>query len=246
MVEGMFTVRHIKDAWYWEVPDAMLGRLLLAVTRFTSVPQDFKMFSGEEVNRSAVYLEQYGEKTIFLREYVQSAFAKEDQNIGQALQQSVVDPIVYKFDVIGRNPDTQAQLIDVTKLFMSDNKVTSFSANDRTTLGIGGVQAERTFVDTIKTYPINVEVQSLRTYAMTASSKVPASQSGFVTLSLNTSIVMLPEVPMQARLFDDRVGYFNNKITNFTDDDAPQHEAIISRYRLEPKDVKAYKAGKLV
>ena len=81
---------------------------------------------------------------------------------------------------------------------------------------------------------------------MTASSKVPASQSGFVTLSLNTSIVMLPEVPMQARLFDDRVGYFNNKITNFTDDDAPQHEAIISRYRLEPKDVKAYKAGKLV
>jgi hypothetical protein len=245
MVEGMFTVRHIKDAWYWEVPDAMLGRLLLAVTRFTSVPQDFKMFSGEEVNRSAVYLEQYGEKTIFLREYVQSAFAKEDQNIGQALQQSVVDPIVYKFDVIGRNPDTQAQLIDVTKLFMSDNKVTSFSANDRTTLGIGGVQAERTFVDTIKTYPINVEVQTLRTYMMT-SGKVPAAQSGFITLSLNTSIVMLPEKPMQARLYDDRVGYFNNKITNFTDDDAPKHEAIISRYRLEPKDVKAYKAGKLV
>ena len=246
MAEGMFTVRHIKDAWYWEVPDAMLGRLLLAVTRFTSVPQNFKMFSGEEVNRSAVYLEQYGEKTIFLREYVQSAFAEDDQTIGQALRQSVVDPIVFKFDVIGRNPDTHAQLIDVTKLFMSDNKVTSFSASDRTTLSIGGVQADRTFIDTIKTYPINVEVQSLRTYAMTASSKVPASQSGFVTLSLNTSIVMLPEVPMQARLFDDRVGYFNNKITNFTDDDAPQHEAIISRYRLEPKDVKAYKAGKLV
>lgn len=30
--EGMFTVRHIKDNWYFEVPDTLLGRLLLAVT----------------------------------------------------------------------------------------------------------------------------------------------------------------------------------------------------------------------
>ena len=59
MRQGLFTVRHIKDDWYLEVPDDLLGRMLLCVTRFTSVPQDFKMFGGEEVNRSAVYLEQY-------------------------------------------------------------------------------------------------------------------------------------------------------------------------------------------
>ena len=52
--KGLFTVRHIKDDWYLEVPDALLGRMLLAVTRFTSTPQGFKMFSGEEVNRSAI------------------------------------------------------------------------------------------------------------------------------------------------------------------------------------------------
>ena len=56
---------------------------------------------------------------------------------------------------------------------MSDNKVTSFSASDRTTLGLGGVQADRTFIDSIKTYPINIEIQTLRTYAMN-SSKTPA------------------------------------------------------------------------
>ena len=86
MREGLFTVRHIKDAWYLEVPDSMLGRLLLAVTRFTSVPQDFKLLSGEEVNRSTVYLEQYGEKSLFMREYVQSKFAKPGEKIGEALQ----------------------------------------------------------------------------------------------------------------------------------------------------------------
>ena len=164
---GLLTVRHIKDKWYFEVPDSLLGRLILAVTRFTSVPQDFKMLGGEEVNRSCLYFEQYNEKTLFLREYVQSSFAKKDDAIGQSLKQATIDPIVYKFDVIGRNPDTQDQLIEVTRLFLSDNKITSFSNNDRTQLGIGSVQSDRTFVDTVKTYPINVEIQTLRTYSMT-------------------------------------------------------------------------------
>ncbi len=246
MRQGLFTVRHIKDDWYLEVPDDLLGRMLLCVTRFTSVPQDFKMFGGEEVNRSAVYLEQYNDKTLFLREYVQSSYADKNDRIAISLKQATVDPIVNKFEIIGRNPDTQAMLINVTKWLMSDNKVTSFSANDRTTLGIGGVMADRTFIDSIKTYPINMEIQTLRTYAMT-NGKTPASKTGAATLSLNTSIVLLPEEPMQPRYFDDRVGYFNNKITEFSDQQqTTNHEAIVMRYRLEPKDPKAYKAGKLV
>ena len=243
--EGLFTVRHIKDDWYLEVPDELLGRMLLAVTRFTSVPQGFRMFSGEEVNRSAVYLEQYNDKALFLREYVQSSFAKPDDRIAISLKASTVDPIVHKFEVIGRNPKTKAQLINVTKWIMSDNKVTSFSGSDRTQLGIGGLQADRTFIDSIKTYPINIEIQSLRTYGMSSGS-TPASQTGSATLSLNTSIVLLPEQPMQPRYGDERVGYFNNRITEFSDEQqTTSHETIVMRYRLEPKDPAAYRAGRL-
>ena len=243
--EGLFTVRHIKDDWYLEVPDALLGRLLLAVTRFTSVPQGFKMMGGEEVNRSCIYFELYNERTLFMREYVQTAFAKDDHNIGLSLKNATIDPVVNRFDVIGRNPDTQALLVNVTKLFLTDNKITSFSNSDRTLLGIGQLQSDRTFIDTMKVYPINVEIQTLRTYAIT-NGKMPTAQTGSATLTLNTSIVLLPEEPMQPRLFDERVGFFNNKVTQFSDDDAPEHDAIISRYRLEPKDAKAYKAGQLV
>lgn len=243
--EGLCTVRHIKNSWYLEVPDSLLGRLLLCVTRFTSVPQDFRMLTGEEVNRSTVYFEQYGEKSLFLREYVLSKFAKPGEQIGDALHQSTVDPIINKFDVIGRNPNTQAQLIDVTKLLLSDNKITSFAGNDRTLLSIGSLMSDRTFIDTVKTYPINIEISTLRTYGATPG-KTPASRTGSVTLSLNTSMVLLPKVPMQARLADERVGYFDDKVTHFTDDDAPEHDAIISRYRLEPKNPVRYKNGELV
>ena len=212
--EGMFTVRHIKDDWYFEVPDSLLGRLLLAVTRFKAVPQGFKLISGEEVNRSVVYWEQHNDKTIFLREYVQSQFARPGDKIAEALKQSTVDPVIYKFDVIGRNPDTQAQLINVSKFLLSDNKTTGFTSSDRSILGIGSLVQDRTFMDTIKTYPINVEVVTLRTYGIT-SGKLPAAQTGSVTVKLNTSIVMLPKVPMQPRLADERVGFFQNPLCEF-------------------------------
>jgi hypothetical protein len=243
--EGLFAVRHIKDDWYLEVPDSLLGRMMLAVTRFTSVPQEFKMVTGEEVNRSAVYFEQYGEKTIFLREYVQSQYAKPEDRIAISLKQSTIDPIVWKFDVIGRNPETNAQLINVTKWLMGENKVTNFSSLDRTLVGIGSLQTDRTFIDTIKTYPINVEIASLRTYSMN-SGRIPTSKTGSATLSLNTSLVLLPRDPMQPRYADERVGYFNSKITELSDNETANHEASIMRYRLEPKDPAAYKAGKLV
>lgn len=244
---GLFTVRHIKDDWYLEVPDSLLGRMMLAVTRFTSTPQGFGVFSGEEVNHSAIYLEQYGQKNIFMREYVQSHLAKPEDRIAISLKQSTADPIVYKFDVIGKNPKTKDQLINITKWLMSDNKISSFTSSARTMMNVTAVQNDRTFIDTIKTFPINVEIQTLRTYGMNNNARTPASSSGSVTLALNTSIVLLPEKPMQPRYFDNRVGYFNNTITEFSDDQqTTNHEAIISRYRLEPKDPQAYKAGKLV
>ena len=179
-----------------------------------------------------------------MREYVRSQYAREDHHIGSSLERSVADPIVYKFEVIGRNPQTRAQLVNITKWLMTDNKITSFTSSDRTIVGVGSKQTDRSFIDTIKTYPINLEIQTLRTYAMTAG-KVPASRAGAATVGLTTSIVLLPKVPMTMRLADERVGYFNNKITQFIDDDAPEHDAIISRYRLEPKNLKAYRAGKL-
>lgn len=243
--EGMFTVRHIKDDWYFEVPDSLLGRLLLVVTRFKAVPQEFKLISGEEVNRSVVYWEQHNDKTLFLREYVQSQFARPGDKIAEALKQSTVDPVIGKFDVIGRNPDTQAQLINVSKFLLSDNKTTGFTSSDRSILGIGSLVQDRTFMDTIKTYPINVEVLTLRTYGIT-SGKLPAAQTGSVTVKLNTSIVMLPKVPMQPRLADERVGFFQNPLTEFSDDQqVTVRGAIIQRYRLEPKDPERYRRGLL-
>lgn len=243
--EGIFTVRHIEDKWYFEIPDSIIGRYLLAVTRFTGVPQSFGKFSGEAVNQQTTYFEQRNAKNLVLRAYVLSQEADPDSRISKTLKASTVDPIIASFKVIGRNKTTKAQMIEVTPLFAKDNGVVSISANSAKELKLGALQADRTFVDTMKVYPINVEVATTRTYASTPSSS-PASATGAMTVALNTSIVLLPKVPMRKRVWDNRVGYFTNRYTIFSDEQTKtDRQQFISRFRLEPKDVRKYRKGQL-
>ena len=83
---GMFTVRKIEGKHYFEVPDSMLGRLFLCVTRFTAVPQGFGQFAGEEINHCTVYMEKRDSATLLMRQYVLSYLADEKYNIARRLE----------------------------------------------------------------------------------------------------------------------------------------------------------------
>ena len=245
VTDGLFRVRHIEDKYYFEVPDSMLGRYILCVTRFTAVPQNFGQFAGEEITHSTIYFEKRDTSQIMIRQYVLSHLADNRDNISRTLEQSTVDPIVQAFKVIGQNEEKDASLIEVTSLFNSDNNLMSFSNTDKTTLKVGGLMKDRTFIDTIKVFPTNIEVATTRTYG-SSPARSEASRTGTITMAFNTSMVLLPKEPMRKRLWDDRVGYFVNNFVRFSDDQhKTEHESIISRYRLVPKNKKKYLRGEL-
>ena len=245
VTDGLFRVRHIEDKYYFEVPDSMLGRYILCVTRFTAVPQNFGQFAGEEITHSTIYFEKRDTSQIMIRQYVLSHLADNGDNISRTLEQSTVDPIVQTFKVIGQNEEKDASLIEVTSLFNSDNNLMSFSNTDKTTLKVGGLMKDRTFIDTIKVFPTNIEVATTRTYG-SSPARSEASRTGTITMAFNTSMVLLPKEPMRKRLWDDRVGYFVNNFVRFSDDQhKTEHESIISRYRLVPKNKKKYLRGEL-
>ena len=223
----------------------MLGRYILCVTRFTAVPQNFGQFAGEEITHSTIYFEKRDTSQIMIRQYVLSHLADNGDNISRTLEQSTVDPIVQAFKVIGQNEEKDASLIEVTSLFNSDNNLMSFSNTDKTTLKVGGLMKDRTFIDTIKVFPTNIEVATTRTYG-SSPARSEASRTGTITMAFNTSMVLLPKEPMRKRLWDDRVGYFVNNFVRFSDDQhKTEHESIISRYRLVPKNKKKYLRGEL-
>ncbi|MBR0524343.1 MAG: DUF5118 domain-containing protein, partial [Prevotella sp.] len=138
--KGVFNVRHIEKKWYFEISDDMLDRMFLAVSRYVSVPQNFDKFPGEEISDHAIYFEKYDDKTLFLRAYTKSKVAADGNDIATVLDRSTNNPIIAKFDVIGKDSVTGARLIDVTNLFMQDNMVCGL----RGVQGVGGLQADRT------------------------------------------------------------------------------------------------------
>lgn len=246
VTKGMFTVHHIKDRWYFEIPDSLIGRYFLASTRYTTVPQNFGKYGGESLNTRTFYFEKRDKEHLLIRTYVLSQESNERDCITENVKKNTIDPIVELLPIVQGNKLKNMNLIDATSLFTKDNSLMSFTKSSKKLMRLGSLQTDRTFIDTIKTYAQNVEVVTTRTYGVNESI-VPASSTGYITLGLNTSIVILPKYPMRKRLWDERVGYFVKEYTIFSDKQhKTQKESLISRYQLIPKDIEKYLRGELV
>ena len=254
-VEGLFNVQKHKDDWYFQVADSLLGRPFLANTRYVSTPVDAGVYGGELATSHVLYWEKQ-DKQLLLRSMMYVAAADSATSIAKAVRAANEDPIVASLKIDSTLTDsTKACLysIKVTDLFKGDNPAFSLSGRTKDRFNVNQLKPDLSYIDHIHTFPINTEIQTVKTFATKPGntySQTPAGRStGLVTLRLNTSLVLLPKEPMRYRSFDPRVGFFANRYTEYSDD---QHQVkprtLAARWRLEPKDedMEAYRQGKLV
>ncbi|MES2852201.1 MAG: zinc-dependent metalloprotease [Bacteroidota bacterium] len=241
---GLFTISKVDNKFFFQIPDSLFNRYMLVVTRYLSTPEGMGRFGGEKANEQTIYFEKGANNTVFLRslQYKQDV-RNADSMLAKALAGSNENPIVAAFPIKAINPDTKNIVIDVTDAFKKDNPMFSLASQEKTDKKLTTLADDKSFIETIDVYPINIEVKTTKTYTNATAS------SGSITLRLNTSIVLLPKTPMRKRFADERVGYFANKYVLFDDDEQrAQAKYIVQRYRLEPKDkdIKKYERGELV
>lgn len=260
--KGLFTVHKVEDKYYFEIPDSILGREMLAVTRFVKVAGGGRNYGGELVNNQSIAFEKGPNNTVFLRVITLISYADSTNVISKAVKNSNLNPIANAFAVAAYGKDsvtnTASTVIDVTDFFKGDNQVVSLSSGVKRSYNLAMLATDRSFIESIHTYPINTEIRTVKTFTATpsvggsgnSSSNLPAAQAaGAVTLELNTSLLLLPKVPMNRRLFDPRVGYFADDFTVYSDNQQKvDNQTFAVRYRLEPKDedLEKYKRGELV
>ena len=256
--KGVFTVHFQDDKFYFDIQDSLLGRELIAVTRYAKVAGGARKYGGEQVNEQTIQFEKGPNNRLFMR--VVSLISKADstQTIAKAVKNSYLDPIVAAFEVKAYGKDSTSSIIDVTDFFKGDNQAVSLSSFEKRNFNLSGLASDRSYIETIKAYPINLEVRTVKTYNASApmpgspagGSFIPAAaNAGAVTFELNTSILLLPKTPMGRRLFDSRVGYFADNFVEYSDDQQKvKNQVFAVRYRLEPKpqDLEKYKRGELV
>ncbi|MDD2791954.1 MAG: zinc-dependent metalloprotease [Sediminibacterium sp.] len=259
--KGLFTVHKVEEKYYFEISDSIFGREILAVARFAKVPAGAG-YGGEIANQQTISFEKGPSNNIFLRTITLVNTADADQKIYQAVTNSNVNAIAASFPVAAFGKDSASVVIDVTEFFKGDNQAVSIRPASKRRYNLTALAPDRSFIAKISTYPINTEIRTVKTFSSSPamggspaptgipSASIPAaSDAGAVTMELNTSLLLLPKVPMQRRIWDKRVGFFPDDFVRYSDNQQKvENLRFAVRWRLEPKDGEweKWKKGELV
>jgi len=261
--KGLFNVHKIDDKFYFEIKESLFGREIMAITRFSKVAGGGGVYGGELANQQVLKFEKGPDNKVFMRVVTVISVADSSQPIYKAVKNSNLDPIAASFDIKAFGADSTGAIIDVTDYFKGDNQAVSMSPAAKRRLSLTAIQSDKSYIESIKSFPINTEVRSVKTFGASAampgmgaapspfpSASLPAANAaGVITLEINNSFILLPEKPMQKRLNDIRTGYFVDDYTVYSDDQQKTEESsFIVRWKLQPKkeDVEKWKRGEMV
>ncbi len=244
--EGLFDVHTVDDKLFFEIPYDQLDKEMLLVSRISKLPPISPYVNaGSKVNEQVVRWERKGKK-VHLRMVSYNAVADEGLPIYESVQNNNLEPILKSFDIEAIGRDSISLVIEAGPLFTDDVRAISGLSNRmRQQFKVSRLDDSRSFIDTVRSFPINIEVRHTMTYQ--ASEPPSNSRGNTITMQLAQSMILLPEDKMQPRRFDDRVGWFTVSQVDYSSDALKSDEKeYIRRWRLEPSDPEAYARGELV
>lgn len=245
--EGLFDVHKVEDKYYFELPMDLLERELLVVSRISGFVNGLN-FGGAGVKSrpQQVVRWQKKDKKILLRSVSYNSVANDDDPIAISVKNNNFEPVIMAFDIDAYGKDTSSVVIEVSKLFSTDvAMIGAINEGQKKAFGIRGLDGSRSFINEMLAFPENVNVKHILTYTGT---KLPDNRTtGTMSVEMTQSFIELPEIPMQPRLYDDRVSYFSLRQVDYSSDQQrADRKTYITKWRLEPKDPEAYARGELV
>ena len=245
--EGVVDVHTVGDKIYYEIPDSLLGRDFLMVSRVASVPSNFSGFtsSGAKTAEQVIAFEKVNGK-INIRQRLYNSVAPDSLPISRSVRANNYEPIIASFDVETIGPDSTTTVIEVNSLFETDvPAISGLQGWLRSSYQVRRLDGSRSYIERVRTYPENVEVRHVMTYE--AMNPPSSSNTNSISLLMNQSMVLLPSEPMRPRFYDYRVGWFTvNQLDFGSDEQKAATRSLIRRWRLEPSDPDAYARGELV
>ncbi|HYI92867.1 MAG TPA: DUF5117 domain-containing protein [Bryobacteraceae bacterium] len=242
---GIFLVHRVKEKIYYEMPKAELGKDFLWVSQIRKTTQGVG-YGGQMLDNRVVRWERHGSR-VLLRGVSYDIVADPKLAIAQAVQAANNNSILMAFQIEALGAD-ESPVIDVTRLFTTE--VPEFSARAR--LRARGFDASRSFVERLKSFPSNINVQVNHTFtspieALPTGPPQPAvpvgteaMRPGTATVLMHYSMVKLPEEPMKPRLADYRVGLFSVQQQDYgVEEHRAPKRTYITRWRLEKKNPEA-------
>ncbi|MBT8209729.1 MAG: zinc-dependent metalloprotease [Eudoraea sp.] len=245
--EGLFPVHMVDDQHYYEIPDSLFGREMLMVSRISKTASGIG-FGGGKINTQVLRWEKKPKK-VLLRVVSYGVVAADSLPVNEAVVNSNFEPVLYAFDIKAFKKDSlnPATVIQVDELFTKDAKALGMPDRYRKRYKVSRLDEKRSFIESIKSFPLNIEARHVKTYS--ASSPPSNGSVGSISIEINNSMILLPEEPMKRRYFDRRVGWFaRGQVDYGLDAQESKTVRYLDRWRLEVKeeDIEKFKRGELV
>lgn len=244
---GLFSVHRVDEKYYFELPNDLLEQEILIVSRISGHVKGLNFGgAGMKSRPQQVIRFQKLNNKILMRSVSYNNVAEEGTPIYTSVLNNNFEPIINTFSVAAFSKDTSSVVIDVTNLFTTDvEMIGALGSFERKRFQIKGLDKSRSLITGMDAFPENVQVKHILTYR---GGKLPANRTtGTLSIGMTQSFILLPEVPMEPRFADNRVGFFSLRQIDYgSEEQKAQNKRLITRWRLEPKDWEAYNRGELV
>src|SRR5690606_5634393 len=163
---GMFVVHTTADRVLFEIPDSLLGREMLMISRWASVPTNFGGFNpaGFSAQEQIMTWERRGDR-ILLRKHSYDQGAADSPPIALSVNANNLAPIVASFAIQAISPDSAGVVIDVTDFYKGDTPaISALNPSRRRDYGVRRLDPERSFINSARSYPMNVEIRHTQTF----------------------------------------------------------------------------------
>ncbi|MUP47392.1 DUF5117 domain-containing protein [Gramella sp. BOM4] len=245
--QGLFTVHKVDNDYFYEIPDSLFNREMLTVTRIAKTASGIG-FGGGKQNTQVHRWQKKGDK-VLLRVVSYDIYAADTLPVHEAVVNSNFEPIIQSFDIktVGKDSINKTTVINVTDLYTKDVQALGLQDRNRKEYKVSRLDESRSFIDTIRSYPENIEIRHIKTYN---AGEPPSNEStGSISMEFSNSMILLPKVPMERRYYDERVGWFTTEQTDYGLE-AQKSETVeyLDRWRLEVRDedMEKFKNGELV
>lgn len=245
---GLFKVHRDGEKFYYEIPFTLLNQDMLLVSRISKNASKLGggyMNAGSKTNEQLVHWTRV-RNTIHLKSVSYNSIANDSLPIYNSVKDNNYQPVISVFKITAFNNDSTAAVIKINDLFLTDvPAISGLSQRLRKQYKVKSLDKKRSFINYISSYPKNIEVRHDMTYA--ATEPPSNSRTGTISLEMSQSMYVLPKKQMQARLYDKRVGWFTiNQFDYGSEALKADRKTYITRWKLIPKDLKAYQRGELV
>ncbi|WP_282116844.1 zinc-dependent metalloprotease [Cellulophaga baltica] len=245
--KGLFDVHEVNSKFFYEIPDSLFNKEMLMVSRISKTANGLG-FGGGKINTQVLRWEKK-DKKVLLRVVSYDVIAADSLPVHEAVVNSNFEPVLYAFDIKALKKDSinPATVIEVGDLFEKDVNALGMPDFYRKRFKVSRLDNDRSYVESVKSYPLNIEARHVKTYL--ASAAPSNGDLGSISIEINNSMILLPAEPMKKRYYDERVGWFaRGQVDYGLDAQESKTVTFLDRWRLEVKDedLEKFKNGELV